>query len=74
MKFAMSPEGDTQQFTTIEQAKFWLRKKWPVADRAREQALAQIDAAMHCLVSVGTARRAFLRAAQTAGFKPVPAD
>jgi Protein of unknown function (DUF982) len=66
----LSPEGDTQKFTTIEQAFYWLRKKWPVASQDRNFALAQIDAAMHCLVPVGVARKAFISAAKTAGFKP----
>jgi hypothetical protein len=70
MTFVVSPEGDTQKFTTIEQAFYWLRKKWPVADHDRDIALNQIDAAMHCLTSVGAARNAFISAARTAGFKP----
>lgn len=70
MTFVLSPAGGTQKFTTIEQASYWLRKKWPVADHDREFALDQIDAAMHCLVPVGVARKAFISAAKTAGFKP----
>ncbi|CUH65509.1 hypothetical protein TG4357_01904 [Thalassovita gelatinovora] len=70
MTVVVSPEGDTQQITTIEQAQYWLRKKWPVADRKREDALTQVDAAMHCLVTVGVARDAFQSAAKTAGFLP----
>ena len=69
MTFILSPEGGTQKFTTIEQAYYWLRKKWPVADQDRDLALHQIDATMHCLGSVGAARRAFISAAKTAGFK-----
>ncbi|WP_245513841.1 DUF982 domain-containing protein [Antarcticimicrobium luteum] len=70
MTFVVSSQGDTQKISTIEQALYWLRKKWPIADRNRELALDQVDAAMHCLVTVGTARRAFLSAAKTAGFLP----
>lgn len=70
MTFVVSPEGDTQKFTTIEQARYWLRKKWPVADHTRDVALRQVDAAMHCLATVGAARKAFISAAKTAGFKP----
>ncbi len=66
----VSPTGDTTKFKTIEQAYYWLRKKWPVADRNRDLALDRIDAAMHCMGSVGGARRAFVLAAKTAGFKP----
>jgi hypothetical protein len=28
----LSPEGGIQKFSTIEQASYWLRKKWPVAN------------------------------------------
>lgn len=65
----LSPEGGSQKFSTIEQASYWLRKKWPVANQDRNIALAQIDAAMHCLAPVGAARKAFILAAKTAGFK-----
>jgi hypothetical protein len=65
----LSPEGGTKKFTTIEQASHWLRKKWPVADRYRDVAVGRIDAAMHCMGTVGSARKAFLAAANTAGFK-----
>lgn len=64
----VSPAGEVQKFGTIEQAAYWLRKKWPVADDARDRALTRIDAAMHCLGSVGSARRAFISAASSAGF------
>lgn len=70
MTFVVSPEGDTQKISTIEQASYWLRKKWPVTDHNRDLALEQIDAAMHCLVTVRDARRAFLSAARSAGFVP----
>jgi len=70
MTFIVSPEGGTQKFTTLEQAHYWLRKKWPVADHERDAALNQLDATMNCLATVGAARKAFLSAAKTAGFKP----
>ena len=70
MTFVVSTGGDTQTFTTIEQAFFWLRKKWPVADHDRDIALSQIDAAMHCMATIGAARSAFISATKTAGFKP----
>ena len=66
----MSSDGDVQKFSTIEQVKYWLLKKWPVADEARAAALLQVDAAMHCLVPVGAARRAFVAATKSAGFIP----
>lgn len=69
MTFVVSPEGKTKKFTTIEQACYWLREKWPVADQKRDFALAQIDAAMNCLVTVRAARNSFLMAAKSAGFK-----
>ena len=66
----VSPQGDTKQISTIEQALYWLRKKWPVADDRRDQALERVDAAMNCLATVGAARRAFVSAARSAGFVP----
>lgn len=65
----VSPQGDVQTFSTIEQARYWLRRKWPVTDAAQSRALTQIEAAMHCLTTVGAARRAFLVAARSAGFR-----
>lgn len=70
LSFVMSPEGDVQQFSTIEQVKYWLLKRWPIADDARLTALKQVEAAMDCLVPVGVARRAFTAAAKSAGFVP----
>ncbi|WP_212524187.1 DUF982 domain-containing protein [Actibacterium sp. MT2.3-13A] len=70
MTLVVSPQGETQKIGTIEQAFYWLRKKWPVTDHDRDLALDYVDAAMHCLVTVGTARNAFLSAAKTAGFMP----
>lgn len=69
LSFVVSRTGDIQKFSTIEQAHYWLSKKWPVADRERDSAIEQIDAAMHCLATVGAAREAFSLAATTAGFK-----
>lgn len=68
MTLVLSSEGDTKKITTIEQAHYWLQRKWPVADRARDAALSQLEAAMECLVSVASARKAFHSAAETAGF------
>lgn len=68
LSLIVSPQGDIQTFSTIEQARYWLRRKWPVADTAHARAVTQLEAAMHCLVSVGSARRAFLAAARSAGF------
>lgn len=70
MTFVVSPEGDTQKFSTLEQALYWLRKKWPVADHDRDVALDQLDSALHCLTTVAVARNAFISAAKTAGFEP----
>lgn len=70
LSLVVSPEGDVQNFTTIEQAAWWLRRKWPVRDEARHRAQTQVQAAMDCLVPVGAARIAFLQAAQSAGFTP----
>jgi hypothetical protein len=68
MTFVVSQDGGTKTFTTIEQVEYWLRKKWPVADQDRANALEQVDAAMHCLAPVGAARKAFVGAAKSAGF------
>ena len=70
LSLIVSPQGDIQTFSTIEQARYWLRRKWPVTDAAQRRALEQTEAAMHCLVPVGSARRAFLSAARSAGFPP----
>lgn len=70
LSFVMSPEGDVQKFSTIEQVKYWLLKRWPIADDARSTALQQVEAAMDCIVPVGVARRAFAAAAKSAGFIP----
>ncbi|WP_349665919.1 DUF982 domain-containing protein [Phaeovulum sp. NW3] len=59
-----------QTFSAIEQARYWLRNKWPVCDATQECAPDRLEAAMDCMASVGTARRAFIRAARTAGFIP----
>ena len=47
-----------------------LRRKWPVADRNRDIALRQVDAAMECLAPVDAAKRAFVLAARSAGLRP----
>jgi len=70
LTFIVSPQGDIQKFSTIEQVRFWLRRKWPVADDARDRALRLADAAMDCMAPIGSARRAFEAAAGTAGFRP----
>lgn len=61
--------GEEQKISTIEQAKYWLRKRWPVLDDARSRAIACIEGAMECMMPVQVARHAFLAAAKTAGFK-----
>lgn len=70
LSFVMSPDGDVQKFSTLEQVKYWLLKRWPIADDARSTALKQVEAAMACIVPVGVARRAFAAAARSAGFIP----
>lgn len=69
LHFVVTTDGDIQEFSTIEQAQYWLRKKWPVQDTARQAALARISAAMDCLDSVENARHAFIAAAKSAGFQ-----
>lgn len=63
-------DGDIERFSTIEKARYWLRRKWPVQDMARERALEQVDDAMDCLAPVENARHAFMAAALSAGFRP----
>jgi len=63
-------DGDIERFSTIEHVRYWLRRKWPVADTARQTALVHVEAAMECMCPVEDARRAFLSAAVSAGFKP----
>ncbi|MBY6089773.1 DUF982 domain-containing protein [Maritimibacter alkaliphilus] len=62
--------GDIDWFSTIEKARYWLRRRWPVADNAQERALEKIDSAMDCTGPVEDARSAFLLAAISAGFTP----
>ena len=69
LHFVVTETGDIQTFSSLEQARHWLRRKWPVADDNRARALARIDEARHCVSSVGTARRAFVSAARSAGFR-----
>ncbi|WP_339107141.1 DUF982 domain-containing protein [Thioclava sp. GXIMD4216] len=61
-------DGAVERFSTIEKARYWLKRKWPAAHATRELALTKIDAAMDCLVPVEEARCAFLAAATSAGF------
>lgn len=70
LAFVISSGGEVQSFSTAEQARYWLRRKWPVSDAARLRAIDRIDAALECVGSVGTARRAFISAAKSAGFVP----
>ena len=60
--------GDFHKISTIEQARYWLVKRWPVVDEARERALALITSAMECMAPVQAARTAFATAARTAEF------
>lgn len=68
LTFVISAEGEVQKFTTIEQAAYWLRRRWPVADEARRRAMMQLAAAQECMATMGSARRAFIAAARSAGF------
>ncbi|MDN3711921.1 DUF982 domain-containing protein [Paracoccus cavernae] len=60
--------GDFHKISTIEQAKYWLIKRWPVVDEARERALAMINGAMECMTPVQAARAAFAAAAKAADY------
>lgn len=70
LKFVVTDRGDIQSFSTIESARYWLRRKWPVCDSSRDLALSRIEDAMDCLGPVETARTAFIQAAEAAGFRP----
>lgn len=70
LSFVVTRDGDIQKFSTVEQARYWLRRRWPVADEPHRRALSQLEAAMDCLVPIGSARRAFISAARSAGFVP----
>lgn len=65
----VTESGDTLKISTIEQAQFWLRKHWPVADAARQRAIHAIESAMDCMLPVQNARQAFQAAADTAGYQ-----
>ncbi|WP_425075091.1 DUF982 domain-containing protein [Sagittula sp. S175] len=62
--------GVAERFSTIEKARHWLRRNWPIADDARQAALEKTDSAMDCMSPVKEARRAFVAAALSAGFVP----
>lgn len=64
----VSPDGEHHTFSTFEKARYRLRRKWPVADKASHDALCQIDAAMDCMIPADFARTAFVAAARSAGF------
>lgn len=68
LTFVVSQDGETQKFATLERAHHWLLSRWPVRDRARDHAIEQVDAALHCLTTGNAARKAFVSAARTAGF------
>ncbi|MFD1912515.1 DUF982 domain-containing protein [Halodurantibacterium flavum] len=59
-----------ERFSTIEKARHWLRRNWPIVDDARHAALEKIDSAMDCMSPVKEARSAFVAAALSAGFVP----
>lgn len=65
---------EIEKFSTIEKARYWLYRKWPTADTAQRDALAEIEAAMDCLKPVESARTAFIAAALSAGFLPAVAS
>jgi len=69
LTLVVTESGDTLKISTIEQAKYWLRKRWPVVDDARQRALAAVESAMECMLPVQTARKAFENAARSAGFR-----
>lgn len=64
----ISPDGEEQRFSTFETARYWLRRKWPVSDDASQHTLAQVEAAMDCLIPASVARKSFVDAALDAGF------
>lgn len=71
MTLVTSHDGNIERFGTIEKARYWLHKRWPVSDNLQHKAIAQIESAMNCMTSVEDARRAFASAALSAGLNPV---
>ena len=68
MILACPAEPETTRISTIEHAHHWLKRNCPDTDHTRDLALSQVEAAMDCLVSVTSARHAFLAAADAAGY------
>lgn len=58
-------DGVAERFSTIEKARHWLRRKWPVLDDARQAALEKVESAMDCRSPVEEARSAFVAATDT---------
>lgn len=65
----VSPRGDEECFRTFEKARYWLSRKWPIADTARDHALTEVQAALDCIAPAASARGAFIAAALTAGYR-----
>ena len=74
MVFLQTQGGAAEQFSTIEKVRYWLQRKWPVTDIARDTALKKVEGAMECMGSVEDARKAFVIAAISAGFIPSAGD
>ncbi|WP_194095699.1 DUF982 domain-containing protein [Marivivens aquimaris] len=66
----LNDAGETERFCTIEKVRYWLKRKWPVADGARVDALRNVEDAMDCIRPVADARNAFINAARSAGYQP----
>ncbi|TMV13684.1 DUF982 domain-containing protein [Arenibacterium halophilum] len=62
--------GVAERFSTIEKARHWLRRNWPIVDDTRQAALEKIESAIDCMSPVKDARSAFVAAALSAGFVP----
>lgn len=69
LTLVVSESGEERKISTIEQAKYWLKKRWPVIDDAHSRAISCIEGAMECMLPVEKARHAFMHAAKSAGFK-----
>ena len=68
----LSPRGDEECFSTFEKARYWLRRRWPISDKARDLALNEVEAALDCMAPAEAARGAFIAAALSAGYVPQP--
>ena len=64
LTFVVSSDGNVQKFSMIEQGKFGLQNKWPVADDAHREAPGRVERAMACIVPLAVVRRSSIAASR----------